>query len=80
MTFVSASGMPLATAGASCQMINSLSGVPYVIPIPPLGASTGVTVSGLALVRLGDSIVVGPGILLVAGVPPMPTLVDTFPP
>lgn len=80
MPFVTANGMPLATAGSTCQMINSLTGVPYPIVIPPLGASTGVTIGGMAVVRLGDRIVVGPAILLVAGVPPMPTLVDTFPP
>ena len=72
--------MPLATVGSTCQMINSLTGVPYPIVILPLGASTGVTVMGKALVRLGDRIVMGPAILLVAGVPPMPTLIDTFPP
>lgn len=80
MPFVTANGMPLATAGSTCQMINSLTGIPYPIVIPPLGASLGVKVSGLALVRLGDRIVMGPAILLVAGVPPLPTLVDTFPP
>lgn len=78
--FLLANGMPLATVGSTCQMINSLTGVPYPIVIPPLGASLGVTKAGLALVRLGDRIVMGPAILLVAGVPPMPTLIDTFPP
>ncbi len=80
MPFVTANGMPLATAGSTCTMINSLSGIPYPIVIPPLGASTGVKVGGMAVVRLGDRIVIGPAILLVAGVPPMPTLIDTFPP
>ncbi len=80
MPFVTANGMPLATVGSTCQMINSLTGIPYPMVIAPTGASTGVTISGLALVRLGDRIVLGPAILLVAGAPPMPTLVDTFPP
>lgn len=80
MVFATANGMPLATAGSTCQMINSLTGIPYPIVIPPLGASTGVTIGGMALVRLGDRIVMGPAILLVAGVPPLPTLIDTFPP
>jgi hypothetical protein len=78
--FILANGMPLATVGSVCQMINSVTGVPYPIVISPLGASTGVTSSGKALVRLGDRIVMGPAILLVAGSPPMPTLIDTFPP
>jgi uncharacterized Zn-binding protein involved in type VI secretion len=78
--FVTANGMPLATVGSTCQMINSLTGIPYPVVIPPIGASGGVTNSGMALVRLGDRIVIGPAILLIAGVPPMPTLIDTFPP
>ena len=45
-----ASGMPLATVGSICQMINSVSGAPYPLPIGSLGASTGVTVD-LAGVR-----------------------------
>jgi uncharacterized Zn-binding protein involved in type VI secretion len=80
LPFVTANGMPLATVGSTCQMINSLTGVPYPMVITPVGASTGVTSSGMALVRLGDRIAIGPAILLIAGVPPMPTLIDTFPP
>ena len=80
LPIVTANGMPLATAGSTCQMINSLTGIPYPIVIPPLGVSTGVTVAGMGLVRLGDRILMGPAILLVAGAPPMPTLIDTFPP
>ncbi|MCG8461188.1 MAG: hypothetical protein MI919_33295 [Holophagales bacterium] len=78
--FLLANGMPLATVGSTCIMINSITGIPYPVVIPPLGASTGVTMAGKALVRLGDRIVIGPAILLIAGVPPMPTLVDSFPP
>lgn len=77
---VTATGMPLAVAGSMCQLINSITGVPYVLPIPPTGCSTGVTVTGMALVRLGDRIPAGPGILLIVGPPVMPTLVDSFPP
>ena len=32
-TAVTANGVPLATVGSICQMINSVSGVPYVLPI-----------------------------------------------
>lgn len=78
--YVLANFVPLATVGSICTMVNSLTGVPYPLPIPPLGASLGVKVAGKALVRLGDRILIGPAVLLVAGVPPMPTLVDTFPP
>lgn len=78
--FITANGMPLATVGSTCQMINSVTGIPYPLVITPLGTSLGVTVAGKALVRMGDRIVAGTGILVVAGPPPMPTLVDTFPP
>ena len=78
--YVMANGQPLATVGSVCTMVNSLTGIPYPITITAVGASTGVKNSGMALVRLGDRIVLGPAILLVAGSPPMPTLVDSFPP
>src|SRR4028118_1208098 len=69
MVFATANGMPLATAGSTCQMINSLTGIPYPIVIPPLGASTGVMIGGMPVVRLGDRIVMGPALPLVAGAP-----------
>ena len=55
---LTAGGMPLATTGSLCQMINSLSGVPYPLPIGTAGASTGVKISGQALVRMGDRILI----------------------
>ena len=66
---LTAGGLPLATAGSICQMVNSLSGVPYPLPIGTAGASTGITVSGQALVRMGDQIPSGPGVLLILGPP-----------
>ncbi len=78
--FLTYSGIPLATVGSVCQMINSLTGIPYPVPIPPLGCSTGVTNSGMALVRMLDRIVVGPAILMILGPPAAPTMLDTFPP
>ena len=72
---VTAGGMPLAVIGSICQMVNSLSGVPYPLPIGPLG-STGVTINGQALVRLGDQIPSGPGILTILGPPAAPFLND----
>lgn len=78
--FLTFSGIPLATVGSVCQMINSLTGVPYPLPITPLGCSTGVTNSGMALVRMGDRIIMGPAILLISGPPVTPTIIDTFPP
>ena len=53
--FVIVGGMPAATAGSICQMVNSLTGVPYPLVIGPLG-SGGVRVAGRALARLGDRI------------------------
>ena len=77
--FVTANGLPLATAGSICTMVNSLSGVPYPLVIGPL-ASGGVTVAGRALVRLGDRIPSPPGILVVLGPPAAPFLLDQSPP
>lgn len=71
-----AGGMPLATAGSLCQMINSVSGVPYLLPIPSNGVSTGVTIAGQGLVRMGDKIPAGPGILTVLGPPAAPWISD----
>ena len=34
--FITANGLPLATSGSICQMINSLSGIPYPMIIGPL--------------------------------------------
>jgi uncharacterized Zn-binding protein involved in type VI secretion len=71
-----ANGMPLAVAGSICQMVNSLTGVPYPLTIGSLG-STGVTVSGMALVRMGDMIPSPPGVLSVLGPPAAPFVTDT---
>ncbi len=77
--YVTANGMPLATAGSLCQMVNSLSGVPYPLVIGPL-ASSGVRIGGRALVRLGDRIPTPPGILTVLGPPAAPFVNDRWPP
>lgn len=73
--FITAGGMPLATAGSICMMINSVWGFPYPIVIGPL-ASTGVSVSGRALVRMGDNIPSPPGILTILGPPAAPFIID----
>jgi len=75
-TAVTASGQPLATAGSICQMVNSVSGAPYPLPIGNLGASTGVTVDGQGLVRVGDSILSGSGMLTIIGPPAAPFVQD----
>lgn len=74
------SGLPLITAGATCQMINSLTGAPYPIVIPPLGVSTVVRNAGMGIVRMGDRILMGPAVLLILGPPVTPTIIDTSPP
>lgn len=74
--FITANGMPLATIGSLCTMINSLTGVPYVLPIGQIGASVGVSVEGKALVRMGDRIVTPPGIMLILGPPTAPFITD----
>jgi len=65
---ITAGGMPLATTGSLCLMVNSVTGVPYpaVIGSP---ASTGVTVAGRGLVRMGDQIPTPPGVMTVIGPP-----------
>ncbi len=71
-----AGGMPLAVTGSICQMVNSVSGVPYPLPIGNAGASTGVTIDGQALVRMGDLIPSGSGVLMILGPPAAPTVID----
>jgi uncharacterized Zn-binding protein involved in type VI secretion len=76
-TAATANGMPLATVGSICQMVNSLSGVPYPLPIGPGGGSSSVLVSGQGLVRMGDQIPSGPGVLMILGPPAAPFVTDT---
>ena len=73
---VTAGGMPLAVAGSVCQMVNSVSGVPYPLVIGPLG-STGFTITGMPLVRMGDSIPSPPGVLTILGPPAAPYVTDS---
>jgi len=74
-TIATAGGLPLATVGSICQMVNSLSGVPYPLPIGE-GGSGSVTINGSALVRLGDQIPSGPGVLMILGPPAAPYIND----
>ncbi len=76
---ITAGGMPLATNGSLCQMINSVWGFPYPLVIGPI-ASGGVMVSGKALVRMGDRIPSPPGILTILGPPAAPYVNDQWPP
>ena len=78
-TSLAIGGVPLAVSGSMCQMVNSVSGVPYPLVIGPL-ASTGIRVNGMALVRVGDMIPSPPGILTVLGPPAAPFFVDSSPP
>lgn len=71
-----ASGMPLATTGSICLMVNSVSGAPYTLPIGQ-GGSGGVKIDGQALVRMGDMIPSGPGVLQILGPPAAPFVTDT---
>jgi hypothetical protein len=69
-------GLPFATVGSICQMVNSVTGAPYPLPIGP-GGSTSVTIAGQALVRMGDTIPSGPGMLTILGPPAAPFVNDT---
>ena len=75
-TIATAGGMPLATSGSICQMVNSVSGVPYPLPIGT-GGSSSVLVNGQALVRVGDMIPSGPGVMTIIGPPAAPYVTDT---
>jgi hypothetical protein len=77
--YITAGGMPLATGGSICLMVNSVWGFPYPLVIGPL-ASTGVSVGGMALVRVGDNIPSPPGILTIMGPPAAPFVTDQSPP
>jgi hypothetical protein len=70
-----AGGMALATAGSLCQMVNSLSGAPYPLPIGST-ASSGVKIDNQALVRVGDQIPSGSGVLAILGPPAAPFVSD----
>ncbi|MCA9540085.1 MAG: hypothetical protein KC620_14405 [Myxococcales bacterium] len=76
-TAATVNGLPLATVGSMCQMVNSVSGAPYMLPIGPGGGSGSVSISGQALVRLGDAIPSGPGIMTILGPPAAPFITDT---
>jgi uncharacterized Zn-binding protein involved in type VI secretion len=76
---ITAGGMPLATAGSLCMMVNSVWGFPYPLVIGPL-ASTGVMVGGRALVRVGDNIPSPPGILTILGPPAGTFVIDQWAP
>lgn len=76
---ITANGLPLATTGSLCTMINSVTGIPYPLVIGPV-ASSGVTVGGRALVRMLDRIPTPPGILLILGPPVAPFISDNWPP
>jgi hypothetical protein len=73
---VTAAGVPLAVIGSMCQMINSVSGAPYLLPIGSTGASTVVAVNQQALVRVGDRIQSGPGMMMIIGPPAAPFVID----
>jgi hypothetical protein len=74
-TLVTAGGMPLAVVGSICQMVHSVSGVPYPLPIGQ-GGSGSVKINGMALVRMGDTIPSGPGIMTILGPPAAPFIND----
>ena len=68
--------MPLATSGSICQMVNSVTGAPYPLVIGTAGASTGLRIAGQPLVRIGDQIPSGPGVLTILGPPAAPFITD----
>ncbi len=76
---ITANGLPLATSGSICMMINSVTGVPYPLSIGPV-ASSGVNVGGKSLVRMLDQIPTPPGIMTILGPPAAPFINDQWPP
>ena len=77
--FITANGLPLATSGSLCTMVNSLSGIPYplVLGAP---ASAGVTVAGRSLIRMGDRVPSPPGVMTILGPPAAPFIIDQWAP
>jgi len=71
-----ANGMPLAMVGSICLMVNSLSGVPYPLPVGPLSPSQ-VRIGGQSLIRMGDAIPSGSGILTILGPPAAAFITDS---
>jgi hypothetical protein len=67
--------MPLATVGSICQMVNSGTGAPYPLPIG-VGGYGSLTIQGSSLVRMGDMIPSGPGVLTILGPPAAPFITD----
>lgn len=78
--FMSTSGVPLAVSGSVCQMVNSVSGAPYQLTVGTVGSSTSMIINGQGLVRMGDQIQSGPGILTILGPPATPAFFDDGPP
>jgi hypothetical protein len=76
---ITAGGMPLATTGSMCTMVNSVSGAPYPMVIGPV-ASSGVTVGGKGLVRMGDRIPTPPGVMTILGPPAATFVTDKWSP
>ena len=70
-----AGGQPLAVTGSMCQMVNSVSGSPYPLPVGSLSPGQ-VRVAGQGLLRVGDSIPSGPGVLNIIGPPAAPYVTD----
>jgi uncharacterized Zn-binding protein involved in type VI secretion len=72
-------GQPLAVTGSICLMTNSVSGVPYSLPIGSLGSS-GISIAGQKAVRMGDMIPTPPGIMTILGPPAGAYATDGNPP
>ena len=71
-----ANGMPLAMVNSLCTMINSVTGAPYPLPIGPLSPSQ-VRINGQPLVRCGDAIPSGPGVMTILGPAAAPFMTDS---
>lgn len=70
-------GLALATAGGTiCQMVNSITGAPYPLMVGGSGASGTCSIAGQGLIRVGDRIPSGPGILTFLGPPAAPFITD----
>jgi hypothetical protein len=70
-----AGGMPLAVAGSMCTMVHSVTGIPYPLSIGSLCPSQ-ISIQGQALVRIGDMIPSGSGVLTILGPPAAPYILD----
>ncbi|WP_136806424.1 hypothetical protein [Desulfosediminicola flagellatus] len=70
-----ADGAPVATAGSMCQMINSSTGALYMLTVGQIASKT-LKINSNAMLRVGDRIPSGHGVLQILGPPAAMCIMD----